>query len=252
MDDQQDRTQTQASFYQGSARAWYLADAAGPPSGSGRIYIVLREGEAWFVQRESFAALSMEPAMALALLEEEDKAAFQIVTAEGTRSVTVISEYGFHYLAVLAGLAQGAPVRRLHRWVVGSLLPSIRNTPQMTALPGHAVYAFAELAMKMLKEGRGSLGAMNSAKLLAYFWQNGADGRWATVCRATLAQMLGTNPRSIDRAMGLLTQWGFVERKPAAEAKPWPARVRLLRANVQAALDAFGLKPDASTEDTQP
>lgn len=138
-----------------------------------------------------------------------------------------------------AGLAQAAPARQFHRWVVETLLPAVRNAAQPAAQPTHTGHALAEIVRQRLGQRRQSLAVINCTKLLAHLADYYPDGQWREIRKLALAQVLEMDARSLGRALDRLVEWGFVGRKPEAQSA-WPSEIRLNRANVQAALDESG------------
>lgn len=233
----------QAYLYDGTAGLWRPVDVSGMPAGGHTLYIAVRAGEPWFEESHACRALGLDPAQAAALLGQSDRIIGPVVTAgEGKRDIAFISEYGFHFLAVLAaGLARAAPACQFHRWVVKSLLPSVRKAAQPSGCVDPAEHVLADIVQQKLGQRRQSLAVMNCAKLLTYLWANHPDGQLLEARKLALAHILGINPRSLGRAMDCLLEWGFVESRQAPDSGAWPKAIRLNRAKVHAALGNPGL-----------
>ena len=95
----------------------------------GRIRIVEREGDPWFVGKDVAQALGYGEGKSLANavanhVDEEDKGVTELMTPGGKQKMTIINESGIYSL-VLSSKLPGA--KKFKRWVTSEVLPSIRR-----------------------------------------------------------------------------------------------------------------------------
>lgn len=94
----------------------------------GRVRIVMKDGEPWFVAKDVCDCLKLgNPYTSIALLDEDEKGFHIVETPGGTQEMSVISEAGMYSLVLRSRKPEAKDFKR---WVTHDILPSIRKTGQ--------------------------------------------------------------------------------------------------------------------------
>ncbi|KVN28955.1 hypothetical protein WJ63_11485 [Burkholderia pyrrocinia] len=108
------------------------------------LRVVEIDGESWFVAKDVCAALSIgDPSMAMARLEADEKAQFNLGNSAGGRgnpNVNIVSESGLYALILRSRKPEAKAFRK---WVTSEVLPSIRK---------HGMYMTQEVAREAVED----------------------------------------------------------------------------------------------------
>jgi hypothetical protein len=201
---------------------------------------------------------------------------------DGESAVLWVNEAGLAYY--LGGRPHKPGAERLRDWLLKEVLPSLREkmgtAPTApfssdfasvlrvnSTVPPEAYYthhdplylAFVALADLLFRaeepqKARGHVLSANYGRFLAWLWRNGSAGDWLDVRNKTrFAAAVGIERRSLGRVLARAVGWELAEQSPAPKAESphaWPARIRLRKDKVLAALGEAGLEaPENRTRD---
>lgn len=153
-----------------------------------------------------------------------------VETAEGPRSMRVFNLLGAY---VLCTSHDSPACRTIRRWLLETLvyfqIDVRREIRRLTE----------EVRAALPRSRRGC--RWPTAAILFWLWRYG-EGEWLeTGTRHTFVRSLGmASGKSAEQGLARLLAWGMVEARP--DGAPWPAEIRLVRAEVEAALRAAGLE----------
>lgn len=116
----------------------------------GRVRVILRNGEPWFVLKDVCGVLGMDTSKIKQVsdrLDADEKGRYQIPTPGGTQETWVINESGLYNVILRSDKPKAKPFRK---WVTSEVLPSIRKhgmyaTDQLLNDPDLAIAAFTAL-----------------------------------------------------------------------------------------------------------
>lgn len=112
----------------------------------GKIRIIMRNGEPWFVGKDICDCLGTATNNIPAIIDDDERGVYNIDTPSGEQQMTVISEPGLYSLILRSRKPEA---KTFKRWVTHEVLPSIRKTGAYAvaqSLPNFADPAEAAIA----------------------------------------------------------------------------------------------------------
>ena len=99
----------------------------------GKVRVVERSGEPWFVAADVCRALGLDSTgKALTRLDDDEKGVNSIHTLGGSQMMTIINESGL-YALIFGSKLESA--KRFKHWVTHEVLPAIRKTGSYSIIP---------------------------------------------------------------------------------------------------------------------